>query len=54
MGSPRIVMAPTMTVRIAITMATIGRWMKNLDIFQLPPESIVNGMGVTVLPSLTF
>src|ERR1700677_11952 len=32
MGSPRIVMAPMMTVRIAITMATIGRLMKNLDI----------------------
>src|ERR1700733_5483084 len=35
MGSPRIVMAPTMSVRIAITMATIGRWMKNLDIFSV-------------------
>src|ERR1700730_18448374 len=32
MGSPTIVIAPTMTVRIAITMATIGRLMKNLDI----------------------
>jgi hypothetical protein len=27
------VIAPMMTVRMAITMATIGRWMKNLDIF---------------------
>src|ERR1700688_3291474 len=32
MGSPRIVIAPMMTVRMAITMATIGRLMKNLDI----------------------
>ncbi len=54
MGSARIVMAPTMTVRIAITMATIGRWIKNLDIFQLPRDAVVNGVGVTVLPSLTF
>jgi hypothetical protein len=63
MGSPRMVMAPTMTVRIAITMATIGRLMKNLDILQLPADAVVsgvgadadvNGVGVTVLPSLTF
>src|SRR6202041_1644102 len=44
-GSPRIVMAPMMTVRIAITMATIGRWMKNLDIFQLPADAVVDGVG---------
>src|SRR5216684_8227478 len=40
MGNPRIVIAPTMTVRIAITMATIGRLMKNLDILVTGGQSI--------------
>src|SRR5271166_1730599 len=31
-GNPRIVMAPTITITIEITMATIGRLMKNFDI----------------------
>src|SRR5580693_5486103 len=31
-GRPAIATAPTITVRIAITIATIGRLMKNLDI----------------------
>src|SRR5947208_944705 len=35
-GRPAIVTAPTITVTIAITMATIGRLMKNLDMIQLP------------------
>jgi hypothetical protein len=30
-GKVTIVMAPTITVRIAITIATMGRLMKNLD-----------------------
>jgi len=54
MGGPRIVIVPMMTVRIAITMATIGRLMKNSDILQLPPGAVLNGTGVTVLPALTF
>src|SRR5690349_25125155 len=31
-GRVRIVMAPTITIRIATTIATIGRLMKNFDI----------------------
>jgi hypothetical protein len=31
------VMAPTITVRIAMTIATMGRLMKNLDIIGLLP-----------------
>src|ERR1041385_4741860 len=36
MGSSEIVTAPTITIRIEITMATIGRRMKNLDMELLP------------------
>src|SRR5580700_7603826 len=30
-GRPRMVMAPTSTMRMAITIATMGRFMKNFD-----------------------
>src|ERR1700720_2121142 len=35
-GKAPIVTAPTMTVRIAMTIATMGRLMKNLDMFLAP------------------
>jgi len=35
-GRLAIVTAPTITIRIAITIATIGRLMKNFDIAQFP------------------
>src|SRR6266852_3130680 len=37
-GRLTIVIAPTITVRIEITMATIGRLMKNFDIASLLPS----------------
>jgi hypothetical protein len=36
-GSRRSVMAPAITVRMAMTMATIGRRMKNFDIVSRRP-----------------
>src|SRR5579862_2927140 len=57
-GSRIIEIAPMTTVRIAITIATIGRLMKNFDIDYLPPDPDLdpdlNGTGVTVLPFFTF
>src|SRR3989440_8883998 len=53
-GKPVIVTAPTITVTIAITMATIGRLMKNLDITQLPAAEAVADVTLTGMPSLTF
>ncbi len=65
MGSPDMATAPRMTMKIEITMATIGRLMKNFDMAGyllsgagagagagagLSPESF----GTTVMPSLTF
>ena len=35
-GRPTMVTAPTITMTMAITIATIGRLMKNLDMTQLP------------------
>src|SRR3989442_420100 len=46
-GKPVIVTAPTITVTIAITMATIGRLMKNLDITQLPAAEAVADVTLT-------
>ena len=51
-GSRAIVMAPMNTVKIAITIATMGRLIKNLDMSHFPPEPESNGTGVTVSPSL--
>ena len=53
-GRPAIVTTPTITVTIAITMATIGRLMKNLDITQLPAGEAVADVTLTGMPSLTF
>ena len=39
MGNPAMVTAPAITVRIAITIATIGRRMKNLDMAYFPSGS---------------
>jgi hypothetical protein len=38
------VIAPTITIRIEITMATMGRLMKNLDIAIPPPWQIRRGL----------
>ena len=46
--------ATTMTVTIAITMATIGRLMKNLDMLQLPSTGAATRVGLTGMLSLTF
>src|SRR5437879_5312940 len=40
-GKVTIVIAPTTTVRIAITIATIGRFMKNLDMALLSLRSVI-------------
>src|SRR5206468_1419995 len=53
-GRPAIVTAPTITVTIAITMATIGRLMKNLDMIQLPAGEAAADVILTGMPSLTF
>src|SRR5262249_53264337 len=37
-GRPTIVTTPTMTIRMAITSATIGRLMKNFDMITALPE----------------
>jgi hypothetical protein len=51
-GSVAIVTAPTITIRIEMTMATIGRLMKNLDTGQSP---FACGCFVfTVAPFCTF
>ena len=46
-----MVTAPTITIRIEITIATMGRLMKNLDI-DLPPFRAVHrvGFGFTGMP----
>ena len=54
MGRPTIVTAPTITVTIAITIATIGRLMKNFDIFQLAAFDALAIAIFTGMPSLTF
>src|SRR5690349_20455728 len=42
-GSRRMAIAPTMTVKMAITIATIGRLMKNLDIrLWIDPHSLTD------------
>src|SRR5260370_32158474 len=57
-GRAVMVMAPMMTVRMAMTIATMGRLMKNLDIgFYLPFASLdcaENGLGFTCAPGRTF
>ena len=35
-GRPEITTAPTITITMEITIATMGRLMKNLDMVQLP------------------
>ena len=52
-GSPAMVTAPTITIRIEITIATMGRLMKNLDmaVTSLPfPPRPRNGFGFTTMP----
>ena len=49
-----IVTPPTITIRIAITIATIGRLMKNFDIAQFPSPESCAGLAVTRVPSLSF
>src|SRR6267143_5859508 len=44
-GSPAMVTAPTITIRMAITIATIGRLMKNFDIAQFPSAARMCGFG---------
>ena len=53
-GRPRMVIAPTMTIRIEMTMATIGRLMKNLDMAQRSSTVVGAGFGTTGVASLTF
>src|SRR5258705_8877810 len=53
MGKPRIETRPTRTVTIAITIATIGRLMKNFDTGHSPFAVDVNTFGVTTSPSFT-
>jgi hypothetical protein len=43
--------APTITVRMAITIATIGRLIKNLDMAAI---FAANGFGFTCIPWRTF
>src|SRR5678816_3094926 len=57
--SPRMTTTPTKTVRIEITMATIGRLIKKFDIPQPPSdfwaESLLTALdGFTSPPGLTF
>ncbi len=49
-----MVTAPTITIRMEITIATIGRSMKNFDIAQFPSPEECAGFGVTRVPSLSF
>ena len=44
-GRVAMVIAPTITIRIEITMATIGRLMKNFDIAQFPSAGKLRGLG---------
>ena len=53
-GRPISVTAPTITVTMAITMATMGRLIKNLDIVQLPFAGAATRVGLTTIPSLAF
>src|SRR5258708_8615493 len=54
MGRPVIVTTPTITVTMAITIATIGRLMKNLDMTQLTTTEELAAVTLTGIPSLTF
>ena len=53
-GKLRIVREPTITMTIEITMATIGRLMKNFDIGYRSSVPPANGLGFTCMPSRTF
>src|SRR5580700_5140661 len=61
-GSDSIATMPTITVRIAITMATIGRRMKNLDMSYLAPVGLEVSIAacseisctLTCVPSRSF
>ena len=48
---------PTSTIRIEMTMATMGRLIKNFDMGHSPPAAAAestNGLGFTCIPSFTF
>src|ERR1035438_6499629 len=60
-GSEAMATKPTITVRMAMTMATIGRRIKNFDIGYLPAEFVVGVVatpapcrGLTGAPSRSF
>src|SRR6185503_567583 len=60
-GSASIAIRPTMTVTIAMTMATIGRLMKNAEIMAYVlsyraavSEGAAIGFGLTTISGLTF
>ncbi len=50
-GSARIATRPASTVTIEMTMATIGRRMKNPDMAQCPSPEATNGVACTASPS---
>ena len=49
-----MVRAPPSTSTIEITIATMGRLMKNFDMTHLPVAFVVNGFGLTCMPGRTF
>ena len=53
-GKLTMVSAPTSTIRIAMTIATIGRLMKKRDMAQPLVADAEKGLTVTCMPGRTF